>query len=236
MTKHTGESADNTSRQGASVTKALRIREPAKAEGRYIVNVIGPLESFRARYVDLRDRLSAKGLRATLDRLMHGKRMLTEFMAIPMEPKWADDFDNVVTTVGKNLALDTYLAGSAYTVTGPYIGLINGSASSAVAADTMASHAAWLEVGATNAPTYTSPRKTAAWSAAASGSKSLSSAASFAITGAGTVGGCFLVLGSGAVSTIDNTSGTLYSAGAFTGGSKTVANGDTLSVSYTASL
>ena len=42
------------------------------------------------------------------------------------------------------------------------------------------------------------------------------------------VKGCFLVLGTGALSTIDNTAGTLYSAGTFTGGDKTVSNGDTL--------
>lgn len=150
--------------------------------------------------------------------------------------KWEDEFDNIVTTVGKNLALDTFLASSAYTVVGPYMGLINGSASSAVVGDTMASHAAWLEVGLANAPTYSGSRKTVSWSAAAAGSKATSAAASYAITSSGTVGGCFLVFGSGALATIDNTAGTLYSAGAFTGGSKTVSNGDTLNVTYTASL
>ncbi len=151
--------------------------------------------------------------------------------------KWRDTAENVVTTVGKNLALDTYLAGSSYTVTGPYMGLISSTSFSAVAAgDTMASHSGWLEAGNANAPTYTSPRKTCAWSSASSGSKSLSAALSFAITGSGTVKGCFLVYGSGALTTIDNTAGTLYSAGLFTGGDKTVANGDTLNVSYTASL
>lgn len=150
--------------------------------------------------------------------------------------KWKDDIENVVTTLGKNLALDTFLAGAAYTVTGPFMGLINGSASSAVAADTMASHAAWLEVGGANAPAYTGGRKTVSWSAASGGSKSTSAAASFAITSTGTVGGCFIVLGAGALSTIANTGGVLYSAGAFTGGSKQVDNGDTLNVTYTASL
>lgn len=150
--------------------------------------------------------------------------------------KWDDTFDNLVTTVGKNLALDTYLAGSGYTVVGPYLGLINTNAAAAAAGDTMVSHAGWLEVGLANAPTYTGSRKTVSWSAAAAGSKATSAAASFAITSAGTVGGCFLVLGAGALATIDNTAGTLYSAGAFTGGSKTVANGDTLNVTYTASL
>ena len=151
--------------------------------------------------------------------------------------KWEDVAENVVTTVGKNLALDTYLAGSSYTVVGPFMGLISSTSFSAVAAaDTMSSHAGWLEAGNANAPTYTAPRKTAAWSAAASGSKSLSTPLSFAITGTGTVKGCFLVYGSGAVSTIDNTAGTLYSAGLFSGGDKVVGSGDSLAVSYTASL
>lgn len=151
--------------------------------------------------------------------------------------KWRDTIENVVTTVGKNLALDTFLAGAAYTVTGPFMGLISSVGYSAVAAaDTMASHAGWTEAGNANAPTYTAPRKTAAWNAAAAGAKALSAALSFAITGAGTVKGCFLVYGAGALSTIDNTAGTLYSAGLFTGGDKVVSGGDTLNVSYTASL
>jgi len=151
--------------------------------------------------------------------------------------KWQEEFDNVVTTVGKNLALDTFLAGSSYTVVGPYLGLISSVSWSAVnAADTMSSHSGWTEAGATNAPTYTSPRKTAAWSAAGSGAKALSSALSFAITGTGTIKGCFMVYGSGAVTTIDNTSGTLLSAGVFSGGDRAVVNGDTVNVSYTLSL
>jgi len=222
------EKMDAASHGGASVSSNDRVTEQSEAHGVYHAVCIGPVESFRERYVELRD--------ALVGGLADAKEAFLEFMSIPMELKFEDTFDNIVTTVGKNLALDTFLAGSAYTVTGPYMGLINTNAASAAVGDTMASHAAWLEVGGTNAPTYTGPRKTAAWSAAASGSKALSSALSFAITGSGTVGGCFLVFGSGALSTIDNTAGTLYSAGAFTGGSKTVANGDTLNVSYTASL
>lgn len=151
--------------------------------------------------------------------------------------KWRDVAPNVVTTVGKNLALDTYLAGAGYTVTGPFMGLISSVSFTAVAAgDTMGSHGGWLEAGNANAPTYTAPRKTAAWAAAGGGSKALSAALSFAITGTGTVKGCFLVYGAGALSTIDNTGGVLYSAGLFTGGDKSVVNTDTLNVSYTASL
>ena len=152
--------------------------------------------------------------------------------------KWRDTIENVVCTVGKNVALDAYLAGSGYTVVGPFMGLISSVDYGAgpVAADTMASHAGWKEAGATNAPTYTAPRKTCAWDAAAAGSKALSAALAFVFTGAGTVKGCFLVYFTGAVNTIDNTAGTLYSAGLFTGGDKTVADTDTLNVTYTASL
>jgi hypothetical protein len=151
--------------------------------------------------------------------------------------KWRDTIENVVATVGKNLALDTFLAGAAYTVTGPYMGLISSTSYSAVAAgDTMASHAGWLEAGGTNAPTYSGNRKTAAWSAAASGAKALSAALSFAITGTGTVKGAFLCYGSGALNTKDNTAGTLWSAGTFSTGDKAVVNGDTLNVNYSTSL
>lgn len=151
--------------------------------------------------------------------------------------KWEDVADNVVCTIGKNLALDSYLAGSSYTVVGPYMGLISSTSFSAVAAaDTMSSHAGWLEAGNAHDPTYSGNRKTAAWNAAASGSKSLSAALTFSITDTGTVKGCFLTYGTGAVNTIDSTAGTLYSAGLFSGGDKAVANLDTLNVSYTASL
>jgi hypothetical protein len=149
--------------------------------------------------------------------------------------KWSDDIHNLVVTVGKNLSLDTILGGSGYTVTGPFMGLLGGTGT-IVAGDTMASHSGWTEVGGTNAPVYTGDRKTAAFSAASAGAKALSSALSFAITSAGTVKGAFVVFGSGAVATKDNTSGTLFSAGLFTGGDKVVDNGDTINVSYSVSV
>lgn len=153
------------------------------------------------------------------------------------EIAWAQRILNVVTTVGKNEMLDKALAGSGYTVVGPYIGLISSTSWSAVAAgDTMGSHAGWLEAGNANTPTYSGTRKTASWAAASSGSKALSAAASFGITGSGTVKGCFMLFGSAAVNTIDNTSGILLSAGTFSGGDKTVANTDTLNVSYSMAL
>ena len=151
--------------------------------------------------------------------------------------KWREIIDNVVQTVGKNLALDTFLAGSAYTVTGPYMGLISSISYTGVAAgDTMASHAGWLEAGGTNAPTYSGNRKTAVWSAAASGAKALSAALSFAITSSGTIKGAFICYGRGALNTKDNTAGILWSAGTFSTGDKAVVNGDTLNVNYSTSL
>jgi len=151
--------------------------------------------------------------------------------------KWRETIDNVVATVGKNLALDTFLAGTAYTVTGPYMGLISSTSYSAVAAgDTMASHAGWLEAGGATAPTYTGNRQTAVWSAASVGNKALSTALSFAITSTGTVKGAFLVFGSGAVNTKDSTAGVLWSAGTFSTGDKAVVNGDTLNINYSTSL
>jgi hypothetical protein len=153
--------------------------------------------------------------------------------------KWEDDIENLVTTVGKNFILDTVHAGSSYSVTGPYMGLISSVDWSAVAAgDTMASHAGWKEAGSgVNYPIYNGNRKTCAFSAANNGSKALSSALAFTIeTTGGTVKGCFIVLGTGAVATKADTNGTLYSAGAFTGGDKVVDIGDTINVSYTAGM
>jgi hypothetical protein len=85
-------------------------------------------------------------------------------------------------------------------------------------------------------PAYSGTRKTCAWSAASAGSKSLSAGLVFTFTSSGTVKGAFIVTGTGATNAIDGTAGTLYSAGLFTGGDKIVANLDTLTVSYTATL
>ena len=102
----------------------------------------------------------------------------------------------------------------------------------AVAADTQASHASWDEVGGANAPTYSGNRQTPTFGAASGGVKSTSTPVVFSMTGSGTVAGCFINIGGSA--TKDNTTGTLFSAGDFTAGSKTVTSGDTLSVTYTA--
>ena len=152
--------------------------------------------------------------------------------------KWEEKFDNLVNAVGKQLMLDTLLSGSAYTTVGPFLGLISGASPTFAAADTMTSHSGWTEF--TN---YTvggsAVRGTASFSSATSSGTTPSnvttksaSAITYTITGAGgTVGGCFLVTGSGAVSTQSSTAGTLYSAGAFST-AKVTTSGDTVSVTY----
>lgn len=152
--------------------------------------------------------------------------------------KWSDEIENIVVNAGKNFLLDNGLAGSAVTVSS-YMFLAGSAPASATATDTMASKTGWTEVGGTNAPAYTGNRKgSLSWSAASGGSKSVSSAQSFVFTSSGTVAGCGIVVGTsaGTMATKDDTTGSLYSVGAFTGGSKTVASGDTLNVSYTASV
>jgi len=152
--------------------------------------------------------------------------------------KWEDEFPNLVVNVGKNLILDQALAGSAWTATGPFMGLISSvSYTAIVAGDTMASHSGWTEAGSTNAPTFTARITTnGGWSAASGGAKALASALSFTMTSGGTLEGCFLVGGSGAVATLMNTSGTLISAGLFTGGTRAVLTSDVVNVSYSMSI
>ena len=143
--------------------------------------------------------------------------------------KWADDIENLVTTVGKNLTLDTILGNSA---AGAVVMGLKG-VGTALVTDTQASHGTWLEVGLANAPTYSGNRPTPSFSAASAGSKTTSSAVSFSITGTGTVAGCFINIGGSA--TKDSTTGTLFSAGDFSS-SKAVVSGDTIAVTYTATL
>lgn len=152
---------------------------------------------------------------------------LNALMAPLQTSVWTDEIENVITNLGRNDILDKYFRGSAYTQT-MVMGLKG--TGTAVAADTQASHASWLEQGLANAPTYTGNRPAITFSAAASQAIT-HTAQTFAITSSGTVFGCFM--NNGGSATKDTTTGVLFSAGDFTGGSKAVANLDTLSVTYT---
>ena len=156
--------------------------------------------------------------------------------------KWEESFPNLVNEVGKELLLNTLLrtpSPSTYTTVGPFLGLIGGATPTfGTGTDTQTSHAGWTEF-----VNYTvggsAVRGTAVFGAATSAGSTptnittcTAAAITYTITGAGgTVSGCFLVTGSGAVATQSNTGGVLYSAGAFAVAKITTA-GDTVAVTY----
>jgi hypothetical protein len=151
--------------------------------------------------------------------------------------KWEDEFPNLVMAVGKQLMLNTLLVtASGYTRVGPFLGLIV-SGYTAAAADTMTTVAAVEFINYTVGGSAV--RGTASFSSSTSSGTTPSnvttcaaSSITYTITGAGgVVAGCFLVTGTGAVSTLSSTAGTLYSAGNFTT-AKTTTAGDTVSVTY----
>jgi len=157
--------------------------------------------------------------------------------------KWTETFPNLVVAAGKELMLNTLLRTSGtYTTVGPFLGLTNQSLTPA-ATDTMTTLITSLAAEFTN---YTvggsAVRGTATFAAASSTgttpsnvTSSTASAITYTITGGGgTVYGCFLVTGTGAVNTQSSANGTLYSEGNFTTAKATTA-GDTVAVTYSTS-
>jgi hypothetical protein len=151
--------------------------------------------------------------------------------------KWEEEFPNLVVAVGKQLMLNTLLVtASGYTRIGPFLGLIV-SGYTATAADTMTTVAAVEFINYTVGGSAV--RGTAAFSSATSSGTTPSNVTTcaatsitYTITGAGgTVAGCFLVTGTGAVNTLSSTAGTLYSAGNFATAKATTV-GDTVAVTY----
>lgn len=135
--------------------------------------------------------------------------------------KWRDHIDNLVTNEGLQHILDVVFSASANSGTW-YCGLADNSPTPA-AADTLASHTGWTEFDE-----YTGNRQE--WVEVRSSQSMTNSAskASFPITGAGGgVGGAFLC------DAASGTTGTLMSAGALSGGNRTVASGDTVDLTYT---
>jgi hypothetical protein len=156
--------------------------------------------------------------------------------------KWRDTIKNVVTTEGKNAALTHLFKGSAYTASN-VMGLIgNTSYTAPDAADTAAQINTTGSANNWNEATsgVSAARGTPSFGTASGGSLALSSNLSFSIIGTDTINGVFVLIrssgGTAPTTTVGNTNGALYSAGPFTGGARAVINGDTLNVSYTASL
>lgn len=217
------ESLDSNDRAGATMLLGAGIGDALKVKGRYEVVTMGPVEDRREEYNELRATI-AEAKRARNVTLVAYLESLLE--QIPIEEKWRDVIDNLVTTVGKNLLLDTILGNSAAGT----IAMGLKSAGTAVIADTMASHASWTEV------TNIAARLAPSFSAASAGSKTTSATVNFVLTsGSGvTIAGVFVVIAGS--TTVSNTTGTLFSAGDFSGGNKTASSGDTVQVTYSLSV
>ena len=148
--------------------------------------------------------------------------------------KWSDTFRNLVVNEGLQDMNSKYFQGSGYTAAW-YLGLVQGpgSGTTYAAGNTLASHSGWTEL--TPGTAYTGNRKAVTFGTATTADPSVitnsASPSSFAmLVNSTVVAGAFLC------SVSSGTSGVLFSAGDFTGGDKTVDNGDTLNVTYTFSL
>ena len=152
--------------------------------------------------------------------------------------KWVDGFENIVVNTGKIDLLTKYFKGTSYTAAF-YLGLVNNAGFTTYAPDdTMISHAGWAESAAyfnATRPSVSFGTATASGGSsnpgvAGTGSISNTTAVTFNINATATILGAFLTTDN----TISGTSGTLYSVGTFTGGSRSVVLGDSLLVTYTA--
>ena len=147
--------------------------------------------------------------------------------------KWEDSIHNLVVNAGLKDMNDKYFSGSSYTATW-YIGLVNASPTPSYAAgDTAASHAGWAETTDYSQSTRPQASFGAATTADPSVINNSGSPATFSINGTVTVAGAFLI----SDSTKGGTSGVLFSVSNFQSpGSRSVVNGDTLTVTYEFSL
>ena len=148
--------------------------------------------------------------------------------------KWADTLHNLVMNEGLQDMNSKYFQASGYTAAW-YLGLVEGpgSGTTYAAGNTLATHAGWTEL--TPGTAYTGNRKAVTFGTATTADPSVitnsASPSSFSMLVNGTV-----VAGALLCSVASGTSGVLFSAGDFTGGDKTVDNGDTLNVTYSFSL
>jgi hypothetical protein len=138
--------------------------------------------------------------------------------------KWSDIFNNLVVTEGLNDSLDKHFKASGYTSVW-YVGLTNMSPT-VNAADTMGSHSGWAEL-----TSYDEAQRAdlILGTISEGGADNSESKASFTMNDAISVGGAFVVSDNGKGGFI----GVLYGVGAFAGGDRLVAPGDTLNVTVT---
>jgi len=147
--------------------------------------------------------------------------------------KWEGEKHNLVVNVGLKDMNDKYFTGSGYTATW-YLGLYGaGATNDPAAGDTAASHAGWVE----EVPYSNATRPAATFAAATTADPSVitnsAAPAVFNVNATATVGGAFLI----SDNTKSGTTGVLFSAADFDSpGDRNVANGDTITVTYTFSL
>lgn len=164
--------------------------------------------------------------------LVFGVRAAGLWKAVCRDPlgrvKWQDEFHNIVVNQGLDHILDVVLSAGTQ-ITSWFIGLTDGTPTPA-AADTMdGGHAGWTEVTAYDEATRQ------AFTDGGVSSQSIDNVgneAVFTISANGTtVGGAFLV----SSSTKGSSAGgqTLYSAGPFAAGDKTIDDNDTLTITAT---
>jgi hypothetical protein len=138
------------------------------------------------------------------------------------------DVFNDITNVGKNYILDTmFHDGSQIASSAWCIGLISSSGYTALAAaDTMGSHAGWTEF------TGYSQGTRVAWAPGAASGQAITNgtAATFDITGSGTLKGVFVT----SQNTKGGTTGTLWATALFNA-DVPVSNGDQIKITYTVS-
>ena len=180
----------------------------------------------QAESVNIQDKVDAQVLKS--DALNEGIGITGSYdvacIGADGQVKWTDTIKNLVVTVGRNDLLDKYFAGSAYTAAW-YMGLVDGASSPTYAAtDTLLTHPGWTESTA-----YTGNRAAVTWNVASGGSK-VTNAIAFNINATATIAGALMC------TVASGSSGVLYSVGNFTGGSRAVASGDTLNVTYTTTL
>jgi len=143
--------------------------------------------------------------------------------------KFADDFENLVTSAGLDKLLDAAFLTGLQTPAW-FIGLVNGTPTPAyVVGDVMASHVGWVEF-----LDYVEVTRPALVPGAISGGSldNVASRAVFNMSDVGAVAGCFLVDDDEP----DGVDGVLYGVGAFTGGSRDVEDGDILRVAATLTI
>lgn len=165
-----------------------------------------------------------RGITSPRSKLLGALRRIMGESSGGRELLWEENnLHNLVVNVGLDYLLDVALSGATQ-ITTWYIGLTDGTPTLA-AADTMASHAGWVEVTA-----YTEAVRQTWVDGGVSGQSVSNSAsvASFSINATTTVGGVFMAS--------DNvkagTTGTLYSEVAFSA-DRSLQNGDTLEITYT---